>query len=140
MVAKTRSKNNKEKTLNESQKLVDSMLSQKDYFYNKLNYIRSKLDSKEKPVITMDTKLSRSDYKLLNLLKEVRPWAFKCWDIMRAHEDITGIDMVDKACMINEIAIFTRTTLETPDNWGEPEWDDGLWLTPVEEKRIKLRM
>jgi hypothetical protein len=116
------------------------MFSKRDYFENKLNYIRSKLDSKEKLVITANTKLSRSDYKLLNLLKEVRPWAFKCWDIMLAHDEISGIDMLQKACMINEIAIFTRTTLDTPDNWGEPEWDDGLWLTPVEEKRIKLRI
>jgi len=59
---------------------------------------------------------------------------------MLAHEEITGIDIRDRACMINEIAIFTRTTLDTPDNWGEPGWDDGLWLTLVEEKRIKLRM
>jgi hypothetical protein len=140
MVAKTRSKTNKERILNESLKMVEFIFSKRDYFRNKLNNIRSKLDSKEKPVITADTKLSRSDYKLLNLLKEIRPWAFKCWDIMLAHDEITGIDMTQKACMINEIAIFTRTMLDTPDNWGEPEWDDGLWLTPVEEERIKLRM
>lgn len=139
-MARTRSKTKQQQILNESLKNVELMFSKRDYFENKLNYIRSKLDSKEKLVITANTKLSRSDYKLLNLLKEVRPWAFKCWDIMLAHDEISGIDMLQKACMINEIAIFTRTTLDTPDNWGEPEWDDGLWLTPVEEKRIKLRI
>ena len=138
MVAKTRSKTQQQNILNESHKKVEFMFSKRDYFENKLN--RSKLDSKEKPVITADTKLSRSDYKLLKLLKEVRPWAFKCWDVILAHEEITGIHMGDRACMINEIAVRARMILDTPDNWGEPEWDDGLWLTPVEEKRIKLRM
>ena len=141
MVAKTRSKTQQQNILNDSRKKVEFMFSKRDYFENKLNYILSKqLDSKEKPVITADTKLSRSDYKLLNLLKEIRPWAFKCWNVMENHEKITGIDMLEQACIINEIAIGVRMILNTPDNWGEPEWDDGLWLTPVEEKRIKLRM
>ena len=139
MVANTRNKIKKENILNDSRKKVECMFSKRDYFENKLNYILSKLDSKEKPIITANTKLSRSDYKLLNLLKEVRPWAFKCWNVMDNHEKITGIDMLEQASSINEIAIRVRMILDTPDNWGEPEWDDSLWLTSVEEERIEIK-
>lgn len=108
------------------------------------NILKRRLSSEPIPTITDQSILSRSDIKLLRLLAQIKPLAESFFDTMNDYSYFVfknfnrniNQEMEEKAILLNTIAIEARWALNTPDDWGYPEWDSRLWPSDEEKKRI----
>ena len=144
-MAITRSSSKKKQAYRKLRQNVVLLLSKAKNFRTQFeNILKRRLNSPLIPHITDQSVLSRSDIKLLRLLNQIQPLAESFFDTMHDYSyfvmknfnrNIIG-EMEEKAILLNRIAIEARWALNTPDDWGNPEWDSGLWLSEEEKKRI----
>jgi hypothetical protein len=144
-MAITRSSSKKKQAYRELRKKVVLLLSKAMIFKTQFkNILKRRLNGNPIPHITELSILSRSDIKLLRLLSEIQPLADSFFDTMHNYSFFVmknfnrniNQEMEEKAILLNTIAMEARWALNTPDDWGSPEWDSGLWLSEEEKKRI----
>ena len=144
-MAITRSSSKKKNAHRELRKKVVVLLSKAKIFRTQFeNILKRRLNNPAIPHITDQSILSRSDIKLLRLLNQIQPLAESFFDTMHNYSFFVfknfnrniNQEMEEKAILLNTIAMQARWALNTPDDWGNPEWDSGLWLSEEEKKRI----
>jgi hypothetical protein len=144
-MAMTRSLSKKKQASRELRKKVVLMLSKARTFRKQFeNILKRRLRSHPIPYITELSLLSRSDIKLLRLLNQIQPLIEPFFNTIQEYLlfmtknyriDINN-EMSEKLTLLNDIAMEARWALNTPDDWGTPEWDSGLFLSEEEKKWI----